>query len=130
MIYNYDICAKSIDRRTGKQGKTLEILSGAIREWLYEAIVERLIDNSIIPERPIIENGNIKNTDKLGGYGPFLLMDEKKDAAGLSTFPETYGEGIGIERTLYALTRGSKIKKINDITFFGKNPDSHQIYMF
>ena len=130
MVYNYDICAKSIDRKTGKQGKTLEILSGAIREWIYEAIIERLVDNRIIPEKPIIENGNIKNIDKLGGYGPFLLIAAKKDAAGLPTFPETYGGGIGIERTLYALTRGPKIKKIDDITFFGKNPDSHQIYMF
>jgi hypothetical protein len=40
------------------------------------------------------------------------------------------GGGIGIERTLYAITRGPALEKIDDITFFGKNTDSHQIYMF
>jgi len=35
MIYNYDLCAKSIIRDTGKQTSTLEILSGAVREWLH-----------------------------------------------------------------------------------------------
>ncbi len=130
MIYNYDICAKSIDRKTGKQTPALEILSGAVREWIYEAIIERLYDNGIIPSRPVIFEGNIKNIDEFGGYGPFLLMAAKKDAQGLSTFPETYGGGIGVERTLYAITRGPVLNKIDDITCFGKNPDSHQIYMF
>ncbi len=130
MIYNYDICAKSIDRNTGKQTPALEILSGAVREWIYEAIIERLYDNDIIPSRPVIFEGNIKNIDEFGGYGPFLLMANKKDAQGLPTFPETYGGGIGVERTLYAITRGPVLNKIDDITCFGKNPDSHQIYMF
>lgn len=130
MIYNYDICAKSIRRDSGKQNSALEILSGAIREWIWEAIVERLIDNGIIPVRPVIRNGNIENIDELGGYGPFLLMAARKDDKGRSTFPETLGGGIGIERTLYAITRGPALDKIDDITFFGKNPDSHQIYMF
>lgn len=130
MIYNYDICAKSIDRDTGKQSPALEILSGAVREWLYEAIVERLLDNGIIPARPVIFEGNIKNIDELGGYGPFLMMTAKKDRQGKSAFPETYGGGVGVERTLYAICRGSKLDKIDDLTFFGKNPDSHQIYMF
>jgi aspartyl/asparaginyl-tRNA synthetase len=130
MIYNYDICAKSIDRETGKQTPALEILSGAVREWIYEAIVERLLDNSIIPVRPVIYEGNIKNIDELGGYGPFLLMAAKKDDQGNSTFPDTLGGGIGVERTLYAICRGPLLGKIDDITCFGKNPDSHQIYMF
>jgi len=130
MIYNYDICAKSIVRDTGKQTPALEILSGAVREWLYEAIVERLLDNGIIPARPVIYEGNIKNIDELGGYGPFLLMTAKKDAQGRATFPETLGGGIGIERTLYALSKGPVLDKIDDITCFGKNPDSHQLYMF
>ncbi len=130
MIYNYDICAKSIVRDTGKQTPALEILSGAVREWLYEAIVERLFDNGIIPARPVIFEGNIKNLDELGGYGPFLLMASKKDADGRSLFPETYGGGIGVERTLYGICRGPKLQKIDDITCFGKNPDSHQIFMF
>jgi aspartyl/asparaginyl-tRNA synthetase len=130
MIYNYDICAKSIIRDTGKQTPALEILSGAVREWIYEAIVERLLDNGVIPARPVIFEGNIKNIDELGGYGPFLMMAAKKNDQGQSTFPETYGGGIGVERTLYAICRGPELGKIDDITCFGKNPDSHQIYMF
>jgi aspartyl/asparaginyl-tRNA synthetase len=130
MIYNYDICAKSIVRDTGKQSPALEILSGAVREWLHEAIVERLLDNGVIPARPVIYEGNIKNIDELGGYGPFLMMTAKKDEQGRPTFPETFGGGIGIERTLYALSKGPVLDKIDDITCFGKNPDSHQLYMF
>jgi len=130
MIYNYDVCAKSIARDTGKQTPALEILSGADREWLNEPIVERLLDNEVIPVRPIIRNGNIKNIDELGGYGPFLMMTAKKDAQGRPTFPETFGGGIGVERTLYTICRGPMLAKIDDLTCFGKNPDSHQIYMF
>ncbi len=130
MIYNYDICAKSIDRDTGKQTPALEILSGAVREWLHETIVERLLDNGVIPVRPVIFEGNIQNIDELGGYAPFLMMTAKKDEHGRPTFPDTYGGGIGIERTLYAICRGPKLDKVDDITFFGKNPDSHQIYLF
>jgi hypothetical protein len=130
MVYNYDMCAKSINRDTGEQTEARELLSGAIREWLYESIIERLLDNKVIPVRPIIEEGNIENINQLDGYGPFLLAASMKDDAGRPTFPETYGGGIGIERTLYALCRGPKVKKIDDVTFFGKNPDSHQIYLF
>jgi len=130
MIYNYDICAKSVVRDTGKQTPALEILSGAVREWIYEAIVERLLDNGVIPVRPVIFEGNIKNIDELGGYGPFLMMAAKKGDQGKPTFPDTLGGGIGVERTLYAICRGPELDKIDDITYFGKNPDSHQIYMF
>jgi aspartyl/asparaginyl-tRNA synthetase len=130
MVYNYDICAKSIDRNTGEHSEARELLSGAIREWLYETIVERLLDNKVIPARPIITDGNIENINQLDGYGPFLLTASMKDGAGKPLFPDTYGGGIGIERTLYALLRGPKVKKIDDVTFFGKNPDSHQIYLF
>jgi len=130
MVYNYDIYAKSILRDTGEQTEAKEILSGAIREWLYEAIVERLIDNKVISVRPIIADGNIENIDQLNGYGPFLMVASMKDKNGNPTFPETYGGGVGIERTLYALLRGPKVDKIDDVTFFGKNPDSHQIYLF
>jgi aspartyl/asparaginyl-tRNA synthetase len=130
MVYNYDICIKSIIRDTGKQTPALEVLSGAVREWLYESIVERLLDNDVIPARPVIYDGNVRNIDELGGYGPFLLMTSMKDENGAPTFPETFGGGIGVERTLYALCRGPKLDKIDDITFFGKNPDSHQLYMF
>ncbi|MBW2001143.1 MAG: hypothetical protein JRI30_01335, partial [Deltaproteobacteria bacterium] len=130
MVYNYDLCAKSIIRDTGEQTEARELLSGGIREWLFETIVERLLDNKIIPVKPAIVEGNIENINQLGGYGPFLLAASMKDATGRSTFPDTYGGGIGIERTLYALSRGPKVDKIDDVTFFGKNPDSHQIYLF
>lgn len=130
MIFNYDICAKSIIRDTGRHSPALEILSGAVREWLHETIVERLLDNGIISTRPVIHEGNIQNIDELGGYGPFLMITAKKDADGHPTFPETFGGGIGVERTLYAVTRGPQLDKIDDVTFFGKNPDSHQIYLF
>ncbi|HOP47758.1 MAG TPA: hypothetical protein PK874_08855 [Desulfobacteraceae bacterium] len=130
MIYNYDLCAKSIIRDTGKQTSTLEILSGAVREWLHEAIVERLLDNGIIPCSPVFSDGNITNIDELGGYGPFLMMTAKRDAQARSLFPETYGGGVGVERTLYAILRGPVLDKIDNITCFGKNPDSHQLYLF
>jgi aspartyl/asparaginyl-tRNA synthetase len=130
MIYNYDICAKGIIRDTQEQTPALEILSGAVREWLHEAIVERLLDNGVIPARPIIFEGNIKNIDEMAGYAPFLMMTSRKNKQGRSIFPDTFGGGVGVERALYALCRGPKIDKIDDITFFGKNPDSHQIYMF
>jgi hypothetical protein len=50
--------------------------------------------------------------------------------SGRSTFPDTYGGGRGIERTLYTLGRGQRVKKIDDVTFFGENPDSRGIYPF
>ncbi|MBC8459034.1 MAG: hypothetical protein H8D67_13655 [Deltaproteobacteria bacterium] len=130
MVYNYDMCAKSIIRDTGEQTEARELLSGAIREWLYDPIIERLLDNKVIPEKPIIEEGNIENINQLGGYGPFLLAVSMKDDTGRSTFPDTYGGGIGIERTIYTLCRGPKVEKIDDVTFFGKNPDSQQINLF
>ena len=129
-IFNYDICAKSIDANTGKHSSAKEILSGAIREWLFEPIIERICDNKVLPARPIIKDGNIENINELGGYGPFLYFASMKDADGKPLFPETMGGGIGVERTLYAILRGEKIKKIDDITFFGKNPDSHPLYLF
>jgi aspartyl/asparaginyl-tRNA synthetase len=130
MVYNYDICAKSIIRDTGEQTEARELLSGGIREWLYEPIVERLLDNKVIPVRPIIRQGNVENINQLDGYGPFLLTASLKDKNGRPGFPETFGGGVGIERTLYTLLRGPKVDKIDDVTFFGKNPDSHQIYLF
>jgi len=130
MIYNYDICAQSIQRDTGKYGDAFEICSGAVREWLFEPIIERLLDNNIIKVKPIFKDGNIVNISDLEGYGPFLLAASQKDADGKSMFPETFGGGIGIERTIYALCKGEKIKKVDDITLFGKNPDSHPLYLF
>ena len=129
-IFNYDMIAKSIDAKTGKHSPAKEILSGAIREWLYEPIVERILDNKVLPARPAIKDGNIKNIDELGGYGPFLQFASMKDKKGNPLFPDTFGGGIGIERTLYALLRGKKINIIDDVTLFGKNPDSHPLYLY
>ncbi len=129
-IFNYDICAKSILRETGEHTPAVEILSGGIREWLYETIVERLIDNKIISVKPVIKNGNFENIEELGGYAPFLMTANMKNETGGQYFPETFGGGIGIERTLYTLLKGPEITKVDDLTYFGKNPDSHQIYLF
>jgi len=129
-IFNYDILAKSIDKKSGKQSDALEILSGGIREWLYEPIIERLLDNKVLPVQPVFKNGNIENINDLGGYGPFLYFASMKDGKGKNIFPDTMGGGIGIERTLYSILKGEKITKIDDLTFFGKNPDSHPIYLF
>lgn len=130
MIFNYDICAQSLQRDTNTYGDAYEICSGAIREWLYEPIIERLIDNNIIPVRPRIINGNIENIEELEGYGPFLMAAALKNAQGQPLFPETFGGGIGIERMLFALCKGKVISKVDDITLFGKNPDSHPLYLF
>jgi aspartyl/asparaginyl-tRNA synthetase len=129
-IFNYDMIAKSIDAKTGKHSPAKEILSGAIREWLYEPIVERILDNKVLPARPVIENGNIINIEELGGYGPFLHFASMKGSKGNPLFPDTFGGGVGIERTLYTLLRGEKIKIVDDVTFFGKNPDSHPLYLY
>ena len=130
MIYNYDICAQSIQRKTGKYGDVYEISSGAIREWLYEPIIERLIDNKVIPVKPDFVKGKLVNIDELGGYGPFLMAIAQKDGDGKSVFPDTFGGGVGIERTLFALTKGECVEKVDDVTFFGKNPDSHPIFLY
>ncbi len=129
-IYNFDIIAKSIDAQTGKQSPAREILSGAIREWLFAPIVQRILDNRVLSVRPLIKDGNIENIESLGGYGPFLYFTSMKNGDGSPLFPETMGGGIGIERTLFALLRGEKVTKVDDITFFGKNPDSHPLYLF
>ena len=129
-IYNYDIIARSIDAQSGKYSQAREILSGAIREWLYEPIVERIIDHKVLPEKPVVKQGNIENIESLGGYGPFLYYTAMKNKQGKPFFPETMGGGIGVERTVFTILEGEKIKKIDDITCFGKNPDSHPIFLF
>ncbi len=129
-IFNYDLCARSLLRETNKYTPSIEILSGAIREWLYDPIIYRLIDNKIIPEAPVFENGVLENISVLDGYGPFLTAVGMKDENGKSYFPDTMGGGIGVERSLYALLKGPKIEKIDDLTCFGKNPDSYPIFLF
>ena len=130
MIYNYDLCAKPLMRDTNTYGDALEVLSGAIREWLYEPIVQRLIDNRIIPETPVFKNGVLENISVLDGYGPFLTAVHMMSRDGQSYFPDTMGGGIGVERSLYALLKGPKIEKIDDVTCFGKNPDSYPIFLY
>jgi len=129
-IYNYDLCAQSLRRGDKTYGPAYEVLSGGLREWLFEAIVERLIDNKIIDVSPKIENDNIENIDKLGGYGPFLLAAAQRSEDGKALFPETFGGGLGVERCLFALCLGEKIRQVDQITLFGKNPDSYPLYLF
>lgn len=129
-IFNYDLCVKG-RRSDGTTSAAKEVLSGGLREWLPEAIVARLLDNGVIPEAPVFdEDGEIRNLEALGGYGPFLSVALSRDAQGRSTFPETFGGGIGIERLLWTLLRGPFIKTIDDVTFFGKNPDSMEVFLF
>jgi hypothetical protein len=129
-IYNYDLCAQAIDRKTNARRDAYEVLSGAVREWLFEPIVERLLDNRVISTAPIFEDGNIVNIADLEGYGPFLMAASQKDAEGRPLFPESMGGGIGIERSLFALLQGEKVKTIDDVMLFAKNPDSHPLYLF
>jgi len=128
-IFNYDLVAKTIK----KDGTTLiakEILSGGVREWLYKPIVERILANKVLKNRPIIKDGYLENIEEMAGYGPFLMYANMKKEDGTSVFPSTMGGGLGVERFMYATLRGEKIEKIDDITFFGKNPDSHSLYLF
>ncbi len=65
------------------------------------------------------------------GTIPFLSAAHMKDENGKPYFPDTFGGGIGVERILYAILRGGgKIDKIDDITCFGKNPDSFPMFLF
>jgi asparaginyl-tRNA synthetase len=129
-VYNYDLCAKAL-RADGSESKAYEVLSGGLREWVYPAIVERLIDNGIIRERPAFTaDGCLSNMEALEGYGPFLAAARLKGKDGVPLFPETAGGGLGIERCLFALLNGPKVRRIEDITFFGKNPDSSSLYLF
>jgi hypothetical protein len=129
-IYNYDLVVKG-RLKDGRETRAFEVMSGALREWLPEAIVARLLDNGVIPEPPRFDaRGEIINLEALGGYGPFLHLACRRDTDGRPTFPDTFGAGIGIERLLWALLRGPKVRHIEDVTFFGKNPDSADLFLF
>jgi hypothetical protein len=128
-IFNYDLCVKG-RQQDGTFSAAKEVLSGGLREWLPEAIIARLLDNGVIPEAPILEDGGIQNLEAMGGYGPFLTVVLSRDTAGRPLFPETFGGGIGIERLLWTLLRGPFIQNIDDVTFFGKNPDSTELFLF
>ncbi|HWR13119.1 MAG TPA: hypothetical protein VN445_14945 [Rectinemataceae bacterium] len=129
-VFNYDLCAaaKYLD---GSLGEAFELLSGGLREWFYPAIIARLLQNGILSEAPRFDDrGDIENMEELEGYGPFLSAVAARTPEGGSFFPQTFGGGIGIERTLYTLLQGPKIHSIDEVTFFGKNPDQPGPFLF
>ncbi|MCE1195557.1 hypothetical protein LWX53_03550 [bacterium] len=129
-VYNYDLCAaaKYLD---GTFGEAFEVLSGGLREWFYPAIIARLLQNGILSQAPRFDGrGNIENMEALDGYGPFLAAVAARGADGSSLFPQTFGGGMGIERALFTLLQGPVIKKIDEITCFGKNPDARAPFLF
>ncbi|PKL05905.1 MAG: hypothetical protein CVV53_07045, partial [Spirochaetae bacterium HGW-Spirochaetae-9] len=129
-VYNYDLCAaaKYLD---GSMGEAFEVLSGGLREWFFPAIIARLLQNGIVSQAPRFDGqGNIENMEALEGYGPFLSAVAARDEAGESLFPQTCGGGIGIERALFALLQGPKVKRIDEVTYFGKNPDQAGPFLF
>ena len=128
-IFNYDLVVRNQPLH-GPAAPAREVLSGGLREWLPEAIIPRLLDNGIIPEAPRFKAGRIENIEALGGYGPFLSVACGRDGQGGSTFPPTFGGGIGVERLLWSILRGPKVESIDDVTFFGKNPDSAELFLF
>lgn len=128
-LFNYDLCVKG-QGSDGTLHPALEVLSGGLREWLPEAIVGRLLDHRLIPEAPRFVDGELVNVAALGGYAPFLEVVCRRNDAGRPAFPATFGAGIGIERLLWALLRGPHVRTIDDVTFFGKNPDSADLFLF
>ncbi len=128
-IFNYDLVAKTV-KKDGTRLTAKEILSGGVREWLYEPIVQRILANKVLNVRPNIKDGYLENIEEMAGYGPFLMFASMKKDDGTPVFPSTMGGGLGVERFLFATLRGDNIQKIDDVTFFGKNPDSHSLYLF
>lgn len=128
-IFNYDLVAKTVSK-DGTRLTAKEILSGGVREWLYEPIVQRILANKVLSVGPDIRDGYLENIEEMAGYGPFLMFASMKKDDGTPVFPSTMGGGLGVERFLFATLRSDKITKIDDVTFFGKNPDSHSLYLF
>jgi len=129
-VFNYDLCAAPL-YLDGTLGSAYEVLSGGLREWVYDAIVARLLDNGILREEPRFDGrGNLLNMEALEGYGPFIAVAHMRDAKGEGMFPQVFGGGLGIERTLFALLHGPKVKEIDEVTCFGKNPDSSLPFLF
>lgn len=129
-VFNYDLCAaaKYLD---GSYGDGFEVLSGGLREWFFPAIIARLLDNGVLSQAPQFdEHGNLANIEALEGYGPFLAAAAARKPNGEQLFPQTFGGGIGIERALFALLQGPKIHTIEEITYFGKNPDNPGPFLF
>jgi len=112
-------------------GDAYEVLSGGLREWVYDAIVARLLDNGILREAPRFdEKGNLLNMAALEGYGPFIAVAHMRTEQGQGLFPQVFGGGLGIERTLFALLHGPRLKDIDEVTCFGKNPDKSLPFLF
>ena len=112
-------------------GEAFEVLSGGLREWYYPAIIARLLANKVIREAPRFDAaGNVSNMRELDGYGPFLAAAASKTATGEAAFPQTFGGGLGIERSLFALLQGPVIRTIDQVTYFGKNPDAGSPFLF
>lgn len=129
-IYNYDLCAQAAYPQGGR-GEAFEVLSGGLREWYYPAIIARLLANKVIREAPRFDAaGNVSNMRELDGYGPFLAAAASKTATGEAAFPQTFGGGLGIERSLFALLQGPVIRTIDQVTYFGKNPDAGSPFLF
>lgn len=129
-VFNYDLCAAA-KYPDGSLGEAFEVLSGGLREWFYPAIIARLLQNGILSAAPRFdEEGNIENIAELEGYGPFLAAAAAKAPGGEPLFPQTFGGGIGIERTLFALLQGPAIRSIDEVTYFGKNPDRPKPFLF
>jgi len=129
-VFNYDLCAAPL-YTDGTLGKAYEVLSGGLREWVYDAIVTRLLDNGILRSAPRFDAaGNLLNMAELEGYGPFLAVAHMRDERGRGLFPQVFGGGLGIERVLFALLHGSKIEDIDQLTCFGKNPDKPLPFLF
>lgn len=129
-VFNYDLCAAA-KYLGGSYGEAFEVLSGGLREWFYPAIIARLLQNGILSQAPRFDGqGDIENIEALEGYGPFLSAVAARTPEGKSLFPQTFGGGIGIERTLFALLQGPKIHSIDETTFFGKNPDQPGPFLF
>ena len=129
-VFNYDLCAaaKYLD---GSYGEAFEVLSGGLREWFFPAIIARLLDNGVLSQAPRFdESGNLANIEALEGYGPFLAAASARKPDGSQLFPQTFGGGIGIERALFALLQGPAIRAIEEVTYFGKNPDNPGPFLF
>lgn len=129
-IFNYDLCAAA-KYPGGSLGDAFEVLSGGLREWFFPAIIARLLDNGVLSQAPQFdERGSILNMEMLDGYGPFLAVTATTAPSGERIFPQTFGGGLGIERSLFALLQGPKIHQIDEVTYFGKNPDIPGPFLF
>ena len=128
-IFNYDLVARN-QPLEGSAAPAREVLSGGLREWLPQAIIPRLLDNGIIPEAPRFKDGRCENIEALGGYGPFLAVACGENEDGSTMRWSSGAVDVAVERLLWSILRGPKVESIDDVTFFGKNPDSAELFLF